>query len=231
MSKILSIETATSVCSVAITNAQQVIDILEIQEQNAHSSQLTVLIERILEKNNLKISDFDAIAISKGPGSYTGLRIGTSVAKGLCYASNLPLITIDTLQALALRCKHTLNLLPANSVIMPMIDARRMEVYTSQWDSDITCLQETNALIVDEQSHNQFNSEKQYYICGDGSDKCKSLLIQTNITFVPNITATASTIGLLADSHYNSKIFADVAYFEPFYLKEFQTTVPKNKVL
>ena len=230
MTRILSIETSTTVCSVAIHEQENCIDVHEISEQNAHSGKLTVLIEEILTKNSLQIKDFDAIAISKGPGSYTGLRIGTSVAKGLCFAANLPLIAVDTLQALALACKTQLTTIPTNTIFMPMIDARRMEVYTSQWNQNMDCIQETSALIVTEDTIHTFSPDTLYYIFGDGSEKCNPLLTATNITYIPHITATAQTIGTLAYQQFTKNDFADLAYFEPFYLKEFQTTVPKEKI-
>ncbi|MCQ2959132.1 MAG: tRNA (adenosine(37)-N6)-threonylcarbamoyltransferase complex dimerization subunit type 1 TsaB [Bacteroidales bacterium] len=228
MKKILSIETATTVCSVAIHADGTCIAVKEIQEQNAHSEKLTVLIEEILQEQKLQVSDLSAIAISKGPGSYTGLRIGASVAKGLCYACSLPLITVDTLQAIALECKNKINIDSPENVYMPMIDARRMEVYTSQWDSNMNTLQETNALIVTEETNNIFDSTKHYFLCGDGSKKCQETLKGKNISFINNIKATAKTIGDIASTMYDNKDFADIAYFEPFYLKEFQATTPKK---
>ena len=233
MIRILSIETATSICSIAVHENGICTDSLEISESNSHSAKLTVLIEQILAKNSLQISDFSAIAISKGPGSYTGLRIGTSVAKGICYASGLPLLTVDTLQAMALSCKLQLqkeNVLQQNSVFMPMIDARRMEVYTSLWDVNMNCLQETNALILTDESIQTFDSSLTYYLLGDGSAKCETVLSKSNIHFVPNITATAVTIGDIAHTLFVKQEFADLAYFEPFYLKEFQGTTPKSKI-
>ncbi|MBQ3677138.1 MAG: tRNA (adenosine(37)-N6)-threonylcarbamoyltransferase complex dimerization subunit type 1 TsaB [Bacteroidales bacterium] len=228
MKRILSIETSTSVCSVAIHEDGKCTALKELNVPNAHSEKLTVLIESILKEKNLQVSDCNAVAISKGPGSYTGLRIGTSVAKGLCYACNLPLIMVDTLQAIALSCKETVKNDNADNVYMPMIDARRMEVYTAEWSQAMTNLRETYALIVDENTKQNFDSNKHYYLCGDGSEKCKELLECENITFVPDIQATAKTIGDIADTMFDNGEFADVAYFEPFYLKEFQATTPKK---
>ncbi len=228
MKRILSIETATTVCSVAIHEDGKCVAIKEINEPNVHSEKLTVLIETLLQERNLQIADFNAIAISKGPGSYTGLRIGTSVAKGLCYACSLPLITVDTLQALALSCKNAVNNDNSDNIYMPMIDARRMEVYTSLWDSKLTNLQQTNALVVTYEAKASFEPTKNYFLCGDGSSKCRETLESGNIHFVDNINATAKTIGDIACEMYDKKEFADVAYFEPFYLKEFQATTPKK---
>lgn len=234
MTTILSIETSTTVCSVAIHTNGNCIDKIEISEQNAHSSKLTVLIEDILNKNSLQVSDLQAVAISEGPGSYTGLRIGVSVAKGLCYACNLPLIAVNTLQALALTCTEVIETktkIQKNAIIMPMIDARRMEVYTSKWDCNNIVVENTKALIITENTLDEFNKDNQYYICGDGSEKTKSLLNADNIVFIENITSSADSIGKLAYQLFLHNTFADVAYFEPFYLKEFQATTPRVKIV
>ncbi|MBR4497840.1 MAG: tRNA (adenosine(37)-N6)-threonylcarbamoyltransferase complex dimerization subunit type 1 TsaB [Bacteroidales bacterium] len=228
MKRILSIETATSVCSVALHEDGQCVVLKEISEPNAHSEKLTVLIEEALRERNITIADCDAVAISKGPGSYTGLRIGTSVAKGLCYACSLPLITVDTLEALALSCKNAVNNDSEDNIYMPMIDARRMEVYTSQWNWKMQNTMETNALVVTYEAKASFEPTKQYFLCGDGCEKCKETLESPNIQFFSEIRATAKTIGDIASEMFDRKEFADVAYFEPFYLKEFQATTPKK---
>lgn len=228
MIRIISLETSTTVCSVAIHEDGNCVTLKEIDVPNAHSEKLTVLIEQALHDQNIQIVDCNAVAVSKGPGSYTGLRIGTSVAKGLCYAASLPLITVDTLQAMALSCINATNNHDENAIYMPMIDARRMEVYTSQWSASLKMLQETNACIVTEETKKTFETTKQYFLCGDGSGKCKKILESNNITFIPNISASAKTIGDIATTMYEKKEFADVAYFEPFYLKEFQATTPKK---
>lgn len=230
MKRILSIETATSVCSVAIHENGECIALKEIQEPNAHSEKLTVLIEDLLQLKSLQIADFNAIAVSKGPGSYTGLRIGASVAKGLCYACSLPVITVDTLQAIALSCKNTIANDDSNNIYMPMIDARRMEVYTSQWDWQMNNIKETYALVVTNDTKASFEPTKHYYFCGDGSKKCCEALESSNITFIDGIKATAKTIGDIASQMYDRQEFADVAYFEPFYLKEFQAAAPKKLI-
>ncbi len=228
MKRILSIETATSVCSVALHEDGQCVVLKVISEPNAHSEKLTVLIEEALRERNITIADCNAVAISKGPGSYTGLRIGTSVAKGLCYACSLPLITVDTLEALALSCKNAVNNDSEDNIYMPMIDARRMEVYTSQWNWKMQNTMETNALVVTYEAKASFEPTKQYFLCGDGCEKCKETLESPNIQFFSEIRATAKTIGDIASEMFDRKEFADVAYFEPFYLKEFQATTPKK---
>ena len=228
MKRFLSIETATSVCSVAIHEDGNCVALKELNEPNAHSEKLTVLIEDLLKERNLQIADCNAIALSKGPGSYTGLRIGASVAKGLCYACSLPLITVDTLQALALSCKNAVHNDDEGNIYMPMIDARRMEVYTSQWDWQMMNVRETNALVVTYEAKGSFEPTKHYFLCGDGSNKCRATLEGDNVTFVDGIYTTAKTIGDIASEMYDRQEFDDVAYFEPFYLKEFQATTPKK---
>lgn len=232
IARIISLETATSICSVALHENGICKDFIEINEQNAHSSKLTVLIEQLLQQNNISISDCNAIAISGGPGSYTGLRIGASVAKGLCYAANIPLISVDTLQALALMCKlqveNQCNDIK-KPIYMPMIDARRMEVYTSTWNTNNEKLSNTQALIIDHESIHHFNTDYTYYLCGDGSEKCKELLTASHIIFLENCNTSSLTIGMLAYKKFQNNQFENVAYYEPFYLKEFVTTTPKNK--
>lgn len=234
MSKILSIETSTVVCSVAIHNNGQLIDFIEISEPNAHSSKLTVLIEELLNKNSIMVADLSAIAISQGPGSYTGLRIGASVAKGFCYACNIPLIAIDTLEALTLHAQKNLieeGINISNSLFYPMIDARRMEVYTAEYSDTLVCNKTTYALVVDEDTIHSFESQNTYYLFGDGSDKLQETLTGKQIHYLTNVYTTARTIGELAFKKFSKKDFSNVAYFEPFYLKEFQTTTPKKNIL
>ena len=231
MIRILSIETSTSICSVAIHEDGKCRALSEISEPNAHSSQLTVLIENILRAQSLKISDCNAIAISQGPGSYTGLRIGTSVAKGLCYAANLPLIAVDTIQALALHAKnkHTIPCKPS-TILCPMIDARRMEVYTAEFSCDLQTIKPIYPLIVTDNTVSDFLEHNEYYLFGDGSQKLIETLNAPNIQYIPNITNSAESVGEIAYSLYCSNTFVDVAYFTPFYLKDFQATTPKQKI-
>ncbi|HPY82530.1 MAG TPA: tRNA (adenosine(37)-N6)-threonylcarbamoyltransferase complex dimerization subunit type 1 TsaB [Bacteroidales bacterium] len=231
MALIISIETATTVCSVAIHKNGTCIALSEISEKNAHSSQLTVLLETMLRSHSLQIADCSAIAISQGPGSYTGLRIGTSVAKGLCYAANIPLIAVDTLQALALQAKKKHDIINTKSTILcPMIDARRMEVYTAEFSYNLQSLKSTYPLIVTENTVTDFHAQNTYYLFGDGSQKLTTILHQKNILYIPNITNSAESVGELAQQKFLSKDFVDVAYFTPFYLKKFQTTTPKKQI-
>lgn len=231
MALILSIETSTIVCSVALHKNETCISCIDISEPNAHSSKLTVLLEDILKQSSLSIADIDAIAISEGPGSYTGLRIGTSVAKGLCYAAQKPLIAVPTLKALSMQAGLSGKLpLLGNDILCPMIDARRMEVYTAEFSADYQCITPTYARIIGEENITEFNTEKNYYLFGDGSEKFKEILQAPHIHVIPHITPSAQTVGICAYAQYVKQDFVDVAYFEPFYLKEFQATTPKKKI-
>ncbi|MDR2963613.1 MAG: tRNA (adenosine(37)-N6)-threonylcarbamoyltransferase complex dimerization subunit type 1 TsaB [Bacteroidales bacterium] len=226
---ILSIETATEQCSVALHTCEGK---FVVQKNavlpNAHSEQLGALIEELLRAQAIAPQKLAAIAISEGPGSYTGLRIGTSLAKGMCFALAIPLIAVNTLQALALSIQEKITRkLPENTVFVPMIDARRMEVYTAQWNAQNEEIQTSNALIVDEHSLSQFSSNYYYCIGGNGSAKCAELLRNAHIEYVPKVVNQAKTVGDIACNLFAQQQFVSTAYFEPLYLKEFQTTAKK----
>ncbi len=226
---IVSIETSTSQCSVALhtCNGKFVAQKFALNE-NAHSEQLGCLIEELFCETSTPIQNLKAVAISQGPGSYTGLRIGTSLAKGMCFALSIPLIAVDTLQALALSIKEKITgVIPANAVFVPMLDARRMEIYTAQWNIQNQQIQTTNACIVDTETHLQFLKDYCYYTGGDGSAKCTELLSSSHILHIKNVINQAKTIGDIACELYAKQQFANIAYFEPLYLKEFQTTQKK----
>lgn len=227
---ILSIETSTAQCSVALHNTNGVfIAQKNAVVPNAHSEQLGSLIEELLCATNTAVRNLKVIAISEGPGSYTGLRIGTSLAKGMCFALSIPLIAIDTLQALALSIKEKIaGELPANSIFIPMIDARRMEVYTAQWNVHNQQIQATNACIIDADTHVQFSEQYRYYIGGNGAAKCADLLCNSHIFHIENVANQAKTVGDIACKLYAEQQFVNTAYFEPLYLKEFQTTQKKQ---
>jgi len=229
MAIILQIETATPVCSVAIAKDGKLIAFKEILKENSHSSLITVMIDELLKELGLTPKQLDAIAVSKGPGSYTGLRIGASVAKGMCYALDIPLIAISTLKALAwgIREEYGNN---ANTLYCPMIDARRMEVYATIVDADLHAIIEDVPVILDDNSFSELLKENTIVFAGDGSEKSKTVLTSQNARFIDTL-ASARWMCELSESAYQSKTFADTAYFAPFYLKEFQTTVPRKKVL
>ncbi|MFN7676591.1 tRNA (adenosine(37)-N6)-threonylcarbamoyltransferase complex dimerization subunit type 1 TsaB [Flavobacterium sp.] len=215
MTYILNIETATKNCSVSLAKDGQTILCKEIAEQGySHAERLHVFIEEILKKTKVKIQELHAVAVSKGPGSYTGLRIGVSTAKGLCYALGIPLIAVDTLQVLA----HQVSV--DNGIIVPMLDARRMEVYSAIFDKNHDNIKAVQAEVLTEDSYSEF-TETLYFI-GDCQEKCQTVLTQPNFKFIPEILfPSASQMSQLSYEKFNQNDFEDVAYFEPFYLKDF----------
>lgn len=218
MAIILNLETATKNCSVTIAKEGKTIACKEIAEQNfSHAEKLHVFIEELLAENNLKFSDLNAIAVSQGPGSYTGLRIGVSSAKGFCYALNIPLIAIDTLQLLAKQIQIK------EGVIVSMIDARRMEVFTAFYDKNHEQIRTTKAEIIDENSY-QEHVEK-IHLVGDGTEKFKNTLTHEKFVFHSNVVfPSAKEMSELSFIKYKMSDFVDVAYFEPYYLKDFVLT-------
>lgn len=223
MSIILGIETSTKICSVAITKGERLLALKEEGGAYSHSEKLTVFIQDVLNEANLELAAIDAIAVSKGPGSYTGLRIGVSVAKGLCYALDKPLIAVDTLQAMAK------NPVLTGDLFCPMIDARRMEVYTALYDQENKTIAPITAKIIDETSFSAELEKHQIVFFGDGAEKCKQVLGQnSNAVFTEDGLPSAQYINQIASEKFNQKEFEDVAYFEPYYLKDFVGTTPKK---
>ncbi len=236
MGLILNIETATCVCSVALVNNGELSSLKESLQDKSHSSLLSVFIEEILRQNNLAVSALDAVAISKGPGSYTGLRIGVSTAKGLCYGATIPLISVSTLQAMVsgilnhekIKCISRDKL--RETLFCPLIDARRMEVYTGIFDYSNKIIENIQAKIIDRSSFDNYLTDKKIVFFGSGSDKCKNLLKNKNAVFIDGFNTSAGYMAGLAEDAYNRGEFENTAYFEPYYLKDFVATVPKNKL-
>ncbi|SMD03556.1 tRNA (adenosine(37)-N6)-threonylcarbamoyltransferase complex dimerization subunit type 1 TsaB [Pedobacter africanus] len=228
MATILQIETATQVCSAAISRNGETIALKEQMASNIHAGSLTLFIKAAMDMAGLQFKDLDAIAVSKGPGSYTGLRIGVSTAKGLCYALDKPLIAIDTLKMMAQ------GFLSSNAgysgLVCPMIDARRMEVFTAVFDVALNAVRPVEAKIIDAESFAAELGLAQITFIGDGAMKCETVLEQANARFIPDNFNSASNMSQLADAAYSAGRFEDVAYFEPFYLKDFVATTPKNKI-
>jgi len=219
---ILLIETATSSCSVALTENGIIIGFREASEKNIHASHITLFIEELMNNAGKKYSDLNAVAVSKGPGSYTGLRIGVSTAKGLCYALDIPLLGINTLEAMASGLQSQIDLADSD-LLIPMIDARRMEVYTCIFQKDFKLIESVSAKIVDVDSFNQFKNH-QLLLFGDGAEKFKELFAeQSNIRFI-DFENSAKDLNVLACRKLLNRETEDVAYFEPFYLKEFVVT-------
>jgi tRNA threonylcarbamoyladenosine biosynthesis protein TsaB len=234
MALILNIETATEVCSVALATENGLVDYVENTEGRSHAALLTQFIEKILAKNNIIPSQLSAVAISSGPGSYTGLRIGVSAAKGLCFGADKPLISISTLQCMVYGLVEHLIMEQAeieNTWFCPMIDARRLEVYTAFFDSKGSPQSDISAVIIDENSFNQILSQRKVFFFGNGSEKCAEIINHPNAVFYKGIYPSAKNMIKLSEQKYQNKNFEDVAYFEPYYLKDFVATTPKNKVL
>ena len=215
MSYILNIETATKNCSVALAKEGITILCKEIAEEGySHAERLHVFIEEIISEAGIQLKDLAAIAVSQGPGSYTGLRIGVSTAKGLCYALDIPLIAVDTLKALASK------VMVSDGLIVPMIDARRMEVYSAVFSADLERKREVLAEIITENSFEDF-TEKVYFV-GDCNEKCKTVLTKDNFVFLDEIKyPSANEMTALSFDKYKKSDTVDVAYFEPYYLKDF----------
>ncbi|MDR6966478.1 tRNA threonylcarbamoyladenosine biosynthesis protein TsaB [Flavobacterium arsenatis] len=212
---ILNIETATKNCSVSIAENGVTLLCKEIAEQGySHAEKLHVFIEEILEECNLTAKNLTAIAISQGPGSYTGLRIGVSAAKGLCFALDIPLIAVDTLESFARQVDKT------DGLIVPMIDARRMEVYSAIFNSNHEKTRDVEAEVITEESFNDI--KENIYFVGDCSEKCKAVLTKENFIFLENIIyPSAKQMSQISFDKYKKNDTVDVAYFEPFYLKDF----------
>lgn len=219
MIHILNIETATTVCSVSVSRDGELLHYKETDNGFTHAENLHLFIAELLKECSLEPNQLSAVAVSRGPGSYTGLRIGVSTAKGLAFALNIPLIAVDTLQVMA---NQALSLSKENALYCPMIDARRMEVYTCLYDGGLITKQEVEALIVDENSIQKFKSATNTYFFGDGMDKCREIL-QTlpNARFMDHIRPSSQFMCSLTYRSFLGKKFEDVAYFEPFYLKDF----------
>lgn len=216
MANILCLETATTNCSVALAVDGKVVALREENNQKfSHAEKLHVFINEVLDESNIKKQDLDAIAVSKGPGSYTGLRIGVSAAKGLCYALDIPLVSTLTLEVLAQQINT------ADGYIIPLIDARRMEVYSAVFDKEKKPIRETKAEILNENSFSEYWLKNKVTFLGDGADKFKSMVTHSNVQFLDDKYPSAKDMAALAEAKYKISDTEDVAYFEPFYLKEF----------
>jgi tRNA threonylcarbamoyladenosine biosynthesis protein TsaB len=230
MSCLLTIETATTVCSVALSvENQAVFDRIETTGAS-HAALLGVFTADAVNyarKNNLKI---EAVAVSAGPGSYTGLRIGVSQAKGLCYGFGIPLIAIPSLKILAMQAGKS-EKFSSPTLLCPMIDARRMEVYAALYDINLNEIRAVQADIIDENSYREYLEKQPVVFAGNGSDKCREVIRSANAIFLDTVYPTAIAMIPLANEAFTREDFVDTAYFEPFYLKEFQATVGRNKLL
>lgn len=235
MSLILAIETATEVCSVSLINKGLPLATRESAGSNEHSKLLTPFINEVVLESGFNLNEINAVAVSMGPGSYTGLRIGVSAAKGLCFSLDIPLIAISTLKALTYKALNDeiFQLQQDNKTLYcPMIDARRMEVYTALFDQNFNEIKPVQAVVINENSFAEVTTQTQLIIFGNGASKCRDILMHNkNITIVDNIRASAKAMALFAESSYQSRDFVNTAYFEPFYLKDFIAGKPNVKGL
>jgi tRNA threonylcarbamoyladenosine biosynthesis protein TsaB len=222
---ILNIETSTKNCSVSITKKGEILAIKELNNGNySHAEVLHPFIVAILKESNLTSENIDAIGVSKGPGSYTGLRIGVSAAKGLCFALNKPLVAVDTLTSLS----HAISI--NKGFIVPMLDARRMEVYAAVYNEKHEQIRDVKANIIDKNSFFDYLEKGKVYFLGDGSHKCKDIILHKNAVFCDDKFPSAKEMALLSYSKYQRGDTENIAYFEPFYLKDFVVIPEKKKI-
>jgi len=217
MANILNLETATTNCSVSISKNGELVALKEHNTPNySHAEQLHVFIGEVAKMASIALTDLDAIAVSKGPGSYTGLRIGVSAAKGLCYSLGIPLISLPTLASMVAQVQQN-----SADFIIPVLDARRMEVYSAVYDHLKNEIRNTRAEVVDEQTFSDFRTKGKVLIIGSGADKCIESLSDKNVEFDTGIIPSAKDMCELSYSQFMAQEFEDVAYFEPYYLKDF----------
>lgn len=227
---ILHIETSTVVCSVALSLSGEAIYSNVSFDGPSHASLVGIFVEEAIKELKGRGLTLDAVAVSSGPGSYTGLRIGVSTAKGLCFGYGIPLISVSTLQLLTAAAVQR-NVMDSAALYCPMLDARRMEVYSALYDSMLRPVREIEAEIITDESYAALLKQSEVCFFGNGAAKCKPLIISRNATFIDDIHPLAIHMIPLAEKAFLEKQFVDVAYFEPFYLKEFQATIAKNKVI
>jgi tRNA threonylcarbamoyladenosine biosynthesis protein TsaB len=218
MALILSIETSTSVCSVALHENSRLIAVIEIHQEYSHASKLGVLVKEVMRLSEIKVDRINAVALSSGPGSYTGLRIGTSLAKGLCYSLDIPLITVPTLQILAAKVS---GMQTSDAFLCPMIDARRMEVYCQLFDFNLEQREPVKAIIVNEQSFEKYLDTKPVIFFGNGAMKCIPVIVHENARFLSDVNPSAVQLGELATKKFEQGDVEDLVHFVPHYLKEF----------
>jgi len=232
MALILCVETATSACSVALSLNGKPIASKHSGQKNAHSAALNLFIDEVMQESGYMFSDLHALAVSKGPGSYTGLRIGVSTTKGLSYALDIPVIAPDSLLCMAAGFTAANREIQAEALLCPMIDARRMEVFAAVYDQGLQALLPVNAVIVNDGSFNGLPQGRPVFFFGDGSEKCREALSpRHNWIYFPGFVNSATHMAGLAEEYFRASHFENVAYFEPYYLKNFVAGAPKVKGL
>ena len=235
---ILCLETATPSCSVALVHNGEVLACEEDPKGQNHSEKITLFIDSVMKKAGISYNQLDAVAVSMGPGSYTGLRIGVSTAKGICYAVSKPLIAVETLESMAYGGKVVISSevekssMNGSMLLVPAIDARRMEVYAAIFDENVKKIKDTEAVIIDENSFADLKKDHHLYLFGDGADKCAEIFKNDyKITVIKDFYCSAKYMNTIAQQKFNNSEFVDVAYFEPFYLKDFVPGTPTVKGL
>ena len=236
MALILSIETGTDICSVALSNDGELMALRESNEGRDHAKKVALFVDELLKETGVQPADLDAIAVGKGPGSYTGLRIGVSFAKGMCYALNIPLISVGSLDALVqvAREDYDAGILDIEdndwslATLCPMVDARRMEVYTQLFNIEGVAKSDVSAEIITEDTFSDVRANGKLVIFGNGAEKCCEVL--SDALYI-SVTPSARGIVALAEQAFNAEKFEDLAYFEPFYLKDFLVIPSKKKLL
>lgn len=226
MSLILSIETSVKVCSAAIHHQGELLSSVEVHIEQAHASKLAVIIDEVIRTSKVTPGNLNAIAVTSGPGSYTGLRIGTSTAKGLCVALNIPLISVGSLELMAHQMKERNK---EGGYMCPMIDARRMEVYCELYNAALDVIQPVEAKVIDEFSFSEYLDKTPIVFFGDGSAKCAQVIQNPKARFVSGVYPSAVGMGVLVYEKFKNKQFEDVQNFEPHYLKEFVVKKPLSK--
>lgn len=231
MALILNFDTSTRVCSVALSDDNKILSFRENDEGKNHAALLTVFFEEVLKEAGKTPSDLEAIAVSKGPGSYTGLRIGVSTAKGMAYGLSIPVIALPTLKIMASGFLEE-NPLPAeNTLLCPMIDARRMEVYTGFYTVDLYEFRKIQADIIEPDSYQEIRKNHSLVLFGDGAAKCENILLGSEIIINTCYRISACHMPRLSLNEFKNQNFENVAYFEPYYLKDFVATIPRKKIL
>lgn len=230
MANIINIETSSKICSVALTCDGGVEFQQEDTEGMRHAERLAPFVERCLEELSRKGLSLDAVAVSIGPGSYTGLRIGLSFAKGLCFSRDIPLIGVSTLKIIAVKAMFRTMDWQGDEILVPMVDARRMEVFTGAYNFALQELTKPGPLILDEHSFANLLTDHQLFFMGDGSDKLKTVLNHPNAHWIEGLNPHARDMLALSEKAFREKDFIDVAYSVPEYLKEYQTTAPKSRL-
>lgn len=227
MALILSLETATSVCSVALFNDGVILASSHLHIGQSASSKLAVMIDELLKRCDKSAKDLSAVAVSAGPGSYTGLRIGVATAKGMCFALNIPLIAINTLESMVAQITTHY---PDDVLFCPMIDARRMEVYCSLLKKDLEIIEPTQAKVIDESSFSSVMEKNKIVFFGNGASKCQEAISSANAIFLSDMHPSAVDVGLMAHEKFKNQEFENLAEFEPYYLKDFLIKKPKSTV-